>query len=75
MTSTFPLHTAAAAGDLSRVDELLSGGRQGGIRLHVDDLDAQGRWRSRPNKAAEIHSQQHIPLTRRPEVIGLLVNR
>ncbi len=42
--SSFPLHAAASAGDVEKVEALLSGGRQGGgIRLYVDDVDIQGR--------------------------------
>ena len=44
MASCFLLHAAAAAGDLSKVEELLTGGTHGdGIRLNIDDLDLQGR--------------------------------
>jgi hypothetical protein len=43
--SSFPLHAAASAGNLGKVEELLSGGLHGrGIRLHIDDVDIQGRW-------------------------------
>jgi hypothetical protein len=42
---SFPLHSAASAGNLEKVEELLSGGLHGrGIRLHIDDVDIQGRW-------------------------------